>query len=68
MLQARLFLRHNRLWHNMFQIDLVNLASSNIFVCRLQNVLVGAFFLFSRDVALAFSGLFFPFIYNVTRF
>ena len=48
--------------------DLVNLVSSKIFVCRLHNLLVVLFFLFSRDVDLTFSGLCFRFIYNAARF
>ena len=49
-----------------FQIDLVILASSKNFDNRLHNL--KCFFLFSRDFVLAFSGLFFRFIYKATGF
>ena len=52
--------------HRLGNIDLVNLASSKNFVDRLHNG--SAFCLFSLDFVLAFSGLFFRFIYMATGF
>ena len=57
MLQTRRFLRHNGLRRSEFQSDLIGRVSSRIFDCRLRNLLAVLFF--SRDVAPAFSELFF---------
>ena len=58
-------LRHNRYYDIVkFQIDLVILASSKNFDNRLHNLKC----IFSRDFVLAFSGLFFRFIYNAKGF
>ena len=65
--QSTRLLRHNRYCDIIkFQLDIVILASLKNFDNRLHNL--KCFFSFSRDFVLAFSGLFFGFIYKVTGF